>query len=137
MRYQRDVTRVALLFAAALASAALTTAALGPVVLAGAAATCVNLKVDAATRRALIQAHDRLTPRPFTGPRKGSVYYGRCGSTRYALASFRDRTLGYQDQPERFRKRRGERWRDLGDTGGDVCRAAPRALIRIWALRGC
>jgi hypothetical protein len=93
MRYQRDVTRVALLFAAALASAALTTAALGPVVLAGAATTCVNLKVDAATRRALIQAHDRLTPRPFTGPRKGSVYYGRCGSTRYALASFRDRTL--------------------------------------------
>ena len=98
------------------------------------AATCRNLTASTAVKADLRAAHRRVTSRPFTGPRAGSTYYGRCGRIYYALASFRDRQLGYQDQPERFVRRAGGRWRDRGDTGGDVCDAAPRALLRIWRL---
>jgi hypothetical protein len=98
------------------------------------ASSCHNLKLTDTTRRALVAAHHRATKRPFTGPRKGSTYYGRCGSTYYALASFNDYQLGYTDQPEAFRKTKGHRWFDRGDTGGDVCTSAPRALRRIWRL---
>ena len=72
------------------------------------------------------------------GPR-GRVYHGRCGKTRYALATFShtfgDLFLGTQDQPERFRRKPGGRWRDRGDTGGVVCDGvAPRALVRLWGF---
>src|SRR3954453_11151797 len=88
------------------------------------ASSCVDLHATKKVRKALKKAHKRLTDRPFTGPRRGSVYYGRCGSTHYALASFKDlRGGGYQDQPERFRRRRHHRWKDFGDTGGDGCGA--------------
>jgi hypothetical protein len=64
---------------------------------------------------------------------KGSVYYGRCGSTQYAIATFSE---ALADQPEKFRKLAGRRWVDKGDgfeTGcGDARRPIPRALVRLW-----
>jgi hypothetical protein len=103
------------------------------------ASSCVNLHVTKKVKRALRKAHARLTSRPFSGPRRGSVYYGRCGSTHYALASFKDLGGGgYQDQPERFRRRRHHRWKDFGDTGGDGCGApTPTALLHIWGFDHC
>ncbi|MEA2224718.1 MAG: hypothetical protein QOH83_3094, partial [Solirubrobacteraceae bacterium] len=66
----------------------------------------------------------------------GRVYYGRCPKAFYALASFNHTTpkvdFGVQDQPERFRRRLGGPWQDRGDTGGFVCEAAPKALLKLW-----
>jgi hypothetical protein len=100
------------------------------------AATCSKLPNTAGLRADLRAAHAKLTSRPFTGPRKSTTYAGRCGTRSYALASFKDRELGFQDQPERFTRRGSGAWKDRGDTGGDVCSAAPRALLRIWGLAG-
>lgn len=98
------------------------------------AATCSKLPNTARLRADLRAAHAKLTDRPFSGPRKRTTYAGRCGTRSYALASFKDRELGFQDQPERFTRRGSGAWKDRGDTGGDVCSAAPRALLRIWGL---
>jgi hypothetical protein len=97
------------------------------------AAECKNLKVTDEVKTDLREAHARITDREFSGP-KGRVYYGRCGTKRYALARFKDSELGYQDQPEYLTRSAGRNWKDRGDTGGDVCGTAPRALLRIWGL---
>jgi hypothetical protein len=69
----------------------------------------------------------------------GRVYVGRCGRTRWALASFsvriRGTFFGTQDQPERFRRRPGRPWKDLGDTGGDPCGIVPKQLLVAWGFR--
>jgi hypothetical protein len=98
------------------------------------AATCSKLPNTAQLRAALRAAHAKLTDQPFTGPRKSQTYAGRCGTRAYALASFKDPELGFQDQPERFTRRGASQWKDRGDTGGEVCFAAPKALLRIWGL---
>jgi hypothetical protein len=98
------------------------------------AATCSKLSNTVHLRTELRAAHAKLTDRPFSGPRKSQLYVGRCGARSYALASFKDRELGFQDQPERFTRRGSGEWKDRGDTGGDVCFAAPKALLRIWRL---
>jgi len=106
-------------------------------------ATCRVLPVSTSLRTTLRRVHVRYLQsnldKPFTvrGPR-GRVYNGRCGSTQYALASFSATIggtfFGTQDQPERFRRKVGRRWRDLGDTGGDPCFTAPRALLELWNI---
>jgi hypothetical protein len=102
------------------------------------ASTCVNLKVTKKIKKALKAAHKRLTSRHFTGPKKGSIYYGRCGRTHYALASFKDKDLSYTDQPERFRRRAHHRWADKGDTGGDACGGpTPVKLLHLWGFSSC
>jgi hypothetical protein len=98
------------------------------------AATCSKLPNTARLRADLRAAHAKLTDRPFSGPRRSTTYAGRCGTRSYALASFKDRELGFGDQPERFTRRGSGTWKDRGDTGGDVCFAAPSALLRIWDL---
>jgi hypothetical protein len=103
---------------------------------AAAAASCSKLPNTAQLRADLRAAHAKLTDRPFSGPRKSEVFAGHCGSTSYALASFKDRELGYGDQPERFVRRGSGDWKDRGDTGGDVCGAAPKALLKLWGLAG-
>jgi hypothetical protein len=95
-------------------------------------------------RRTLRRVHVRTLRRQIEHPMRirgplGRVYYGRCGATRYALATFSHKVggldLGTQDQPERFRRLRGGRWRDRGDTGGLVCTGvAPRQLIQLWGF---
>jgi hypothetical protein len=104
-----------------------------------AAKHCVNLESTKKVRKALKKAHKRLThSSSWRGPRKGSVYYGRCGSTHYALASFKDPKFGYQDQPERFRRLKHHGWKDKGDTGGDGCGGpTPRKLLHIWGFYQC
>ncbi|WP_354700923.1 hypothetical protein DSM112329_01216 [Paraconexibacter sp. AEG42_29] len=97
-----------------------------------AAPACRNLTVDNATRTALYNAHGR----PRDGQiRKGSVYYGRCGSTRYAIATF---SKALADQPEKFRKYPGRGWVDQGDGFENGCgtasRPIPRALVRLWGF---
>jgi hypothetical protein len=103
---------------------------------ASAASSCKKLKVTDSLRGDLRDAHDALTDRAFSGPKR--VHYGRCGTTYYALADFKDPDTGYQDQPERFRHRAGKPWKDLGDTGGPVCDTGfPRALLHAWGFDSC
>jgi hypothetical protein len=95
------------------------------------APSCRNLRVTTSVRIALRRAHGNRD-----GPiEKGSVYYGRCGSTQYAIATFSE---ALADQPEKFRKLAGRRWVDKGDgfeAGcGDARRPIPRALVRLWRL---
>lgn len=76
-----------------------------------------------------------------TGP-VGRVDLGVCGEERYALAWFDARYNGHyfgiEDQPERFVEPSGERWRDIGNTGGDPCGAAPTTLLKAWKIvRSC
>lgn len=42
--------------------------------------------------------------------------------------------FGSQDQPERCRRKVGGAWTDCGDTGGFLCEAAPKALLKLWQL---
>jgi hypothetical protein len=119
-----------------LALAALAAALCIPPLAANAAATCHQLNVTKHVKKQLRAAHARITNRPFTGPHK-RVYYGHCGPTAYALASFKDNKVGFGDQPERFKRREGHGWKDRGDTGGDVCGAAPRVLLREWGFTNC
>jgi hypothetical protein len=95
---------------------------------AGAAPACHNLTATPAVKAALRAAHHKVAPRD-SGPLRGSVYYGSCGSTRYALATFRNPNTGTDDQPEAFRKRAGKSWRDLGDNG---CGKVPARVLRVW-----
>jgi len=103
----------------------------------GAAATpaCRNLAVPSGLRAALTAAHAR----PREGDiRRGSLYYGACGRTRYAIASF---SKALADQPEKFRKLPGRPWRDMGDGFEDGCSAGarwpiPKPLVRLWGTCG-
>lgn len=107
-----------------------------------AASECRVLPVSKSLKRTLLRVHIDFTRgryRQVVGP-LGRVYYGRCGQTRYAFASFSHKTaetdFGVMDQPARFRRPAGGRWRDLGDTGGDVCHGVPAALVKLWGLYG-
>ena len=113
---------------------------------ASAAATCHTLQAGKQLRHTLRSVHLRNLTRNVDKPVRvqgpvGRVHYGRCGTSYYALASFSytigGTFFGQQDQPERFRRQAGGRWRDRGDTGGDVCGnyAAPAELRRLWRLR--
>jgi hypothetical protein len=106
-------------------------------------ASCQALQPTRALRRTLRRVHVRTllvgtdVSVRVRGP-LGRVYYGRCGGTRYALASFwhviGGTNFGTQDQPERFRRRAGRRWMDRGDTGGQVCGTFPAPLIAAWGF---
>jgi hypothetical protein len=108
------------------------------------AAPCRVVEPTRNLRRTLRRVHVRTLRRQIEHPIRirgplGRVYYGRCGATRYALATFSHKIggldLGTQDQPKRFRRLRGGRWRDRGDTGGLVCTGvAPRQLIQLWGF---
>jgi hypothetical protein len=72
----------------------------------------------------------------------GPVHLGRCGSQRFALASFNARYNGFyfgiEDQPERFIELPHQPWKDIGNTGGDPCGSAPTALLVAWkVVRSC
>jgi hypothetical protein len=105
-----------------------------------AAATCHKLAPTHRLRTTLRRVHRRALPAGThaRGP-VDRVFYGRCGRRLYAFASFRHRVngvnFGTQDQPERFRRRTHHRWRDRGDTGGDLCGLAPPVLLRAWGFR--
>lgn len=116
---------------AAAPSASAGRAIAAPAATSAAAASCRNLTVPRDLRTALTAAHHT----PSNGAiSRGSIYYGRCGATAYAIASF-SRALA--DQPEKFRKLPGRGWKDMGDGFEDGCSAGarapiPRALVRLW-----
>jgi hypothetical protein len=136
---ERSVAGVALVAVGlALVAIALSPGSSGASATSGTGA-CIVLPVTPALKSTLLRVH-RATQRDgtkTTGP-FGRIYYGRCAKAFYALASFRHRTakidFGAQDQPERFRRRVKGRWKDRGDTGGFVCEAAPRPLLKLWKL---
>lgn len=124
--------------AALIAAVALPVA--GPGASAARPAGCVVLPVTPALKATLLRVHRAtitVAGMKATGP-VGQVYHGRCKAF-YALASFNHRTpkvdLRAQDQPERFVRRAGGAWKDRGDTGGFLCDAAPRALLKLWGLQ--
>ena len=92
-------------------------------------------KVKKALRSAFLHAHRTDSPRSVKGPLEGTTYYGRYGRTKYAFATFSIPKFRTQDQPELFKRLPGHAWRDLGDTGGEICkREVPLALIEVWQL---
>lgn len=97
-----------------------------------ASGSCRNLRVDSATRAALVKAHHR--PRD-GGLAKGSVYYGVCGSTHYAIGTF---TKVGGDQPEKFSQLASRAWKDQGDGFENGCgtarRPIPLMLVRLWGF---
>jgi hypothetical protein len=112
----------------------------------GAGAKAVNLvatpRVKAKLRAAFLIKHHQYSQRRVKGPLKGTTYYGRYGRTEYAFATFSVPRTGTTDQPELFKRPAGGVFRDVGDTGGEICkRDVPLALIKVWRLkrssRGC
>lgn len=90
-------------------------------------------KVKAALRAAFIRTHSNLTVHAIRGPLRGRTYYGSYQGREYAVAVFSIPRLGTQDQPEVFRRPRAGVWRDLGDTGGDICPPTiPLPLLKVW-----
>jgi hypothetical protein len=90
-------------------------------------------KVKAALRAAFIRTHSSLTASTIRGPVRGRTYYGSYGRREYAVAVFSIPRFGTQDQPEIFKRPVHGRWRDLGDTGGDICPATiPLPLLKLW-----
>ncbi len=107
------------------------------------AARCFRLPVYPGLAKGLHLARARTAFKLFKGPKSSSIRYGRCGRTYFAIAFIFDLRhpkgsppgthFGYQDGPDRFMRKRGHRWRNLGDTGGKVCQyAAPETLARAW-----
>lgn len=91
--------------------------------------------VKAQLRSAFLRAHRGYAPAKVRGPLKGRTYYGRYGKKEYAVATFSVPLTGTTDQPELFRRPRGGAWRDLGDTGGEVCPPyVPLPLLRLWGF---
>lgn len=80
----------------------------------------------------LREVMDRSTTQRTPLPSK--VLFGRCGTRYYAAAWFNFPRTGFTDQPERFTRPRGGRWRLMGDTGGPVLPGIPRDLRRAWGL---
>jgi hypothetical protein len=90
--------------------------------------------LKAQLRTTFLRLHNTLAPARVRGPLKGRTYYGRYGSTKYAVTTF-SVDGGTDDQPELFRRRSGGNWRDLGDTGGEVCPGRiPLPLIKLWGF---
>ena len=114
----------------------------------GVGASCHVLAVPSSLGKTLLGLHrvyERHQPDvhnpTITGP-VGRVDLGACGSERYALAWFDAKynglNFGTEDQPERFIEPAGRAWRDIGNTGGDPCGAAPTALLKSWKIvRSC
>jgi hypothetical protein len=87
-------------------------------------------------RAAFLRAHPTSRPADVKGPLRGSVYYARYRGREWALATFSLPAVGATDQPERFRRPVGGRWKDLGDTGGPVSHAGfPCPVLRAWGFR--
>jgi hypothetical protein len=102
----------------------------------GARNLVVTAQVRSALRHAFLAAHRKLPPRRVKGPLRGTAYYGRYRGREYAFADFSIPVFGTQDQPELFRRPVGGGWRDLGDTGGDICPpSVPLPLLQAWHLR--
>jgi hypothetical protein len=90
-------------------------------------------KVKSALRATFIRTHSSLTARSIRGPLRGRTYYGSYQGREYAVAVFSIPRLGTQDQPEVFRRPSAGVWRDLGDTGGDICPPTiPLPLLKVW-----
>jgi hypothetical protein len=90
-------------------------------------------KVRAALRVAFIRTHSNLEASTIRGPLRGRTYYGSYRRREYAVAVFSIPRFSTQDQPEIFRGPMQGRWRDLGDTGGDICLPTiPLPLLKLW-----
>jgi hypothetical protein len=93
-------------------------------------------RVKAMLRAAFILKHHQYSQRRIKGPLKGTTYFGRYGKTEYAFSVFSVPRTGTTDQPELFKRPARGIFRDLGDTGGEVCkREVPLALIKVWRLK--
>jgi len=135
------------LAAVAFLAAASVSGATGPV--ARATRNCTVLATPPSLGNTLLRLHrEYMSHQPdvhhpeITGPVAGTVHLGRCGSERYALASFNARYnglyFGIEDQPERFTQLPRHPWKDIGNTGGDPRGAAPTPLLVAWKIiRSC
>jgi hypothetical protein len=96
---------------------------------------CVNLAVVPGLNAELLAAHRRNGWPHDTGPRPGSVFYGRCSSEYYALAAFRNPDDRAEGSPVLLRRTPAFHWVDVGGVGADPCPFVPAGLARLWGLR--
>jgi len=118
-----------------LLSAALPALAAKPKAVNLVATTRVKAKLRASFLLFHHKYNRRYTSKNVRGPLRGTTYYGRYGKTEYAFATF-SLSGDTTDQPELFKRRVGGLFRDIGDTGGEICKSRmPLALIKVWHLR--
>ncbi len=103
---------------------------------AGASSGCVNLSITPDVKPGLHLAYKTVhgTKRTITGPLPGTTFYGKCGSTRWAIADFEENRHPLDDQPETFRRLAGHVWHDRGDDGS-IC-SVPKSLRKLWGPVG-
>ncbi len=111
-----------------------------------ASAACTNAIVTASVRAALVVADGR----PGAMERPGQTFYGRCGHTHYAVASFQpgprateQQSVAFQDHgsyPEFLKRSAAGSWTVVGSAPGppgarncSTFALAPAALRRLWA----
>ena len=141
--------RRSILSLAAVAALAAASLSIADPPVAHAARSCNVLAAPPSLGATLVRLHrEYMSHQPdvhhpeITGPVAGTVHLGRCGSERYALASFDARYNGFyfgvEAQPERFVRLPHQPWKDIGNTGGDPCGSAPTALLEAWkVIRSC
>jgi hypothetical protein len=100
---------------------------------ASASAKCKNLKVTAGLKEALVNAHGVQKDGALA---EGQTFYGKCGTTKYAIATFEN---ALADQPEKFSRKKGKAWKDRGDGFENGCDKSarspiPAALVKIWGV---
>jgi hypothetical protein len=125
---------------ALVASLAVALMALVAIPASGAGGGAVNLvatpRVKAMLRASFLIAHHQYRQKRVKGPLRGTTYYGRYGKTEYAFATFSVPRTGTTDQPELFKRPARGVFRDVGDTGGEICKSrVPLALIKVWRLK--
>jgi hypothetical protein len=103
----------------------------------------VNLTVTSALRQNLMEAywtaqhtnHPKETKAHLIVPT--GVYYGKVGTTYYALGTtgFSDDKISQQDVPFIFVKKDAGPWTYKGDSGGNPCPSVPKELSKLWVLK--
>jgi len=94
-------------------------------------ASCQNLVLPANVTGFLEEAHADHG----AGQLQRPIYYGRCGGSYFALATFVSPSLGKTDQPETFEEKEGGSWKDTGGSGGSVCHSSvPVEMTQVWGL---
>ena len=141
--------RLSILSLAAVAVLAAASVSSATALVAHATRSCTVLAAPLSLGNTLLSLHrEYMSHQPdvhhpkITGPVAGTVHLGRCGSERYAIASFNARYNGFyfgvEDQPERFIQLPHHPWKDIGNTGGDPCGSAPTPLLVAWkVIRSC
>jgi hypothetical protein len=65
------------------------------------------------------------------------IYYARYRGQEYAVADFWGDRTGSTDQPERFKRAVGGKWKDVGDSGDPIACLVPAPVAKVWGMPPC